>query len=69
MGSKQNLRGEQPVGASEVPALRDNAETPRQLTGEEVEEMVRSFGEATRRAIEAGFDGIELHGANTYLIQ
>lgn len=69
MGSKQNLRGEQPVGASEVPALRDNAEIPRTLTGEEVEEMVRGFGEAARRAIEAGFDGIELHGANTYLIQ
>lgn len=69
MGSRRNLRGEQPVGASEVPALRDDSEIPRQLTGEEVEEMVKSFGEATRRAIEAGFDGVELHGANTYLIQ
>ncbi|MFE6014980.1 oxidoreductase, partial [Bacillus thuringiensis] len=27
------------------------------------------FGEATRRAIEAGFDGVEIHGANTFLIQ
>ncbi|WP_255763895.1 hypothetical protein [Jeotgalibaca sp. MA1X17-3] len=31
--------------------------------------MVDAFGEATRRAIQAGFDGVELHGANTYLIQ
>jgi 2,4-dienoyl-CoA reductase-like NADH-dependent reductase (Old Yellow Enzyme family) len=69
MGSRQTLRGETPVSASEVPALRENAEIPRQLSEEEVEEMVKSFGEATRRAIEAGFDGVELHGANTYLIQ
>lgn len=69
MGSRRTLRGEQPVSASEVPAEREHAEIPRQLSGEEVEEMVQSFGEATRRAIEAGFDGIELHGANTYLIQ
>lgn len=69
MGSRRNLRGEQPVSASEVPSLREEAEIPHQLSGEEVEEMVQSFGEATRRAIEAGFDGVELHGANTYLIQ
>jgi len=31
--------------------------------------VIKGFGEATRRAIVAGFDGIELHGANTYLIQ
>lgn len=31
--------------------------------------MIRDFGEATRRAIEAGFDGVELHGAHGFLIQ
>lgn len=69
MGTRSSLRGERPVSASEVPALRENAEVPRELSGEEIEELVKAFGEATRRAIEAGFDGIELHGANTYLIQ
>lgn len=69
MGSYRSLRGMQPVSASAVPALRENAEVPRELSAEEVEEIVWDFGEATRRAIQAGFDGIELHGANTYLIQ
>ncbi len=31
--------------------------------------MIHDFGEATRRAIEAGFDGVELHGAHGFLIQ
>jgi 2,4-dienoyl-CoA reductase-like NADH-dependent reductase (Old Yellow Enzyme family) len=31
--------------------------------------LIKDFAQATRRAIEAGFDGIELHGANTYLLQ
>jgi 2,4-dienoyl-CoA reductase-like NADH-dependent reductase (Old Yellow Enzyme family) len=38
------------------------------MTAEEIEQTIRDFGEATRRAIEAGFDGVEIHGANHYLI-
>lgn len=41
----------------------------RELTEEEIEEIIRDFGRATRRAIEAGFDGVEIHGANHYLLQ
>ena len=66
MGTKRTLRGIQPVSASAIPAAREGAETPRALPDEEVRELVEAFGEATRRAIQAGFDGIELHGANTY---
>ena len=69
MGTSRTLRGEQPVSASAIPALRDAAETPRALSDGEVQGLVKAFGEATRRAIQAGFDGVELHGANTYLIQ
>ncbi|MBP2057094.1 2,4-dienoyl-CoA reductase-like NADH-dependent reductase (Old Yellow Enzyme family) [Lactobacillus colini] len=39
------------------------------LTTEEVEQVVKDFGAATKRAIESGFDGVEIHGANHYLIQ
>lgn len=42
---------------------------PRALADEEVEGVVRAFGETTRRAIEAGFDGVELHGAHGFLLQ
>ncbi|GEK29112.1 NADH-dependent flavin oxidoreductase [Furfurilactobacillus siliginis] len=63
------LRGQQPVSASAVAAPRPGYETPRALTNEEILQTITDFGEATRRAIEAGFDGVELHGANTYLIQ
>lgn len=45
------------------------AVTPRPLADEEVEDVVHAFGEATRRAIEAGFDGVELHGAHGFLLQ
>jgi 2,4-dienoyl-CoA reductase-like NADH-dependent reductase (Old Yellow Enzyme family) len=34
------------------------------LTDSEIIGIIQVFGEATRRAIEAGFDGIEIHGAN-----
>lgn len=63
------LKGEQPVAPSPVKALRPNAEMPRALTEEETYQMIQDFKEATVRAIKAGFDGVEIHGANTYLIQ
>ncbi|MFC6120989.1 flavocytochrome c [Phytobacter sp. SCO41] len=63
------IGGRTPVGPSALAAPRDGAATPVALTTQEVEEMVAKFGDAVRRAILAGFDGVELHGANTYLIQ
>ncbi|WP_342047168.1 NADH-dependent flavin oxidoreductase [Bacillus sp. OTU530] len=42
---------------------------PRELSHEEILDVIRAFGETTRRAIEAGFDGVELHGAHGFLMQ
>jgi 2,4-dienoyl-CoA reductase-like NADH-dependent reductase (Old Yellow Enzyme family) len=60
------------VSASNIPAEKQGGGTsvvPRELSHEEIEAIIKDFGEATRRAIEAGFDGVEIHGANGYLIQ
>ncbi|GAF41448.1 NADH flavin oxidoreductase [Agrilactobacillus composti DSM 18527 = JCM 14202] len=63
------LRGQQPVSASDVRAHEAGAEIPRALSDAEVRATIKDFGAATRRAIEAGFDGVELHGASSNLIQ
>ncbi|WP_143422915.1 NADH-dependent flavin oxidoreductase, partial [Gilliamella apicola] len=63
------IGGLSPVGPSAIAAPRPEAATPIELTANEVDQMIEKFGEAVRRAIQAGFDGIEIHGANTYLIQ
>ncbi|GAA4020200.1 alkene reductase [Allokutzneria multivorans] len=43
--------------------------TPKELTEQEIHQTIADFAAAARNAIEAGFDGVELHGANGYLIQ
>lgn len=42
-------------------------QVPREITRDEMAEVVASFGDAARRAAEIGFDAIEVHGANGYL--
>ncbi len=68
--------GVRPVGPSAVAAVGDvftpagprPAPVPRALATAEVPEHARSYADAARRAVDAGFDGVELHGANGYLI-
>lgn len=61
--------GATPISASAVAALRPGAPVPNEMTHQEILDMISNFKEAIRRAIKAGFDGVELHGANTYLLQ
>jgi 2,4-dienoyl-CoA reductase-like NADH-dependent reductase (Old Yellow Enzyme family) len=49
--------------------METEMETPKEMTHEEIQEFINGFYETTRRAIEAGFDGIEIHGSNKFLIQ
>ncbi|WP_054958642.1 NADH-dependent flavin oxidoreductase [Paenibacillus dakarensis] len=57
------------VSASAVASAEQPDVLPRSLSDSEIEDIIRDFGETTRRAIEAGYDGVEIHGANGYLIQ
>ena len=74
--SHPDTTGLQPVGPSAVaspgevftPTGPQPAPVPRALTLPEIPEQARSYADAATRAIDAGFDGVELHGANGYLI-
>lgn len=44
------------------------AETPKALTHSEIQKVVQDYGIAARNAIRAGFDGVQLHAANGYLV-
>jgi 2,4-dienoyl-CoA reductase-like NADH-dependent reductase (Old Yellow Enzyme family) len=55
------------VGPSSIPHL-GTGDIPHALTVEEIKQLIEKFGQAARRAREAGFDGVELHGTQGYLI-
>ncbi|MWV42613.1 NADH-dependent flavin oxidoreductase [Paenibacillus sp. HJL G12] len=66
--STERVPNHEIVSASAV-AKEGSGVIPRALEEKEIVEIIRAFGASTRRAIEAGFDGIEIHGANRFLIQ
>lgn len=57
-----------PVAPSAIKFPGSAYKMPRALTTEEVQDVVQKFGDAARRAVQAGVDTIELHGAHGYLI-
>lgn len=77
-----NIGGEQPISSSAIKAdnvkvFVDNGTTepgfvdvtvPREMTKDEIDQVVAQFRQAALNAVEAGFDGIELHAANGYLV-
>jgi len=65
--ASSSIIGAQPVAPSPI-ASRYTKELPRELNIEEVEEIIEKFGNAARRAKEAGFDAVELLGCTGYLI-
>ena len=69
MTNSKILRGNQPVSASAIAAERAGAQIPKAMSEVEILQVIEDFKQAVKRAYDAGFDGVELHGANTYLIQ
>jgi len=61
------LTGKRPVAPSSFKSPM-YWEVPRKLTREEIETLIEEFVQAARRAREAGCEGVEVHGAHTYLI-
>ena len=55
------------IGPSAVPSVVYR-QPPREMTVEDIHEIVGAFGQAARRAREAGFDAVEVHGAHGYLL-
>lgn len=62
------LTGIQPVSASEFDLDAPGFERPRALEEKEILEIVNDFARAAVRCAQAGFPGVEIHGANGYLI-
>jgi len=55
------------VSSSAIP-IKEGDAVPRSLTEAEIESIIAAYGLAARNAMEAGFDGVEVHAANGYLI-
>ena len=56
-------------GLDKISASASEAEHAREATAKEVEALIASYAQAADLALRAGFDGVEIHGANGYLIQ
>ncbi len=67
MTSKSALTGRQSLSPSGVPAAK-GASVPRGMTIEEIKAVQQKFIDAAVRCQKAGYDGVELHGAHSYLI-
>lgn len=66
-GYLEITRGKIPVAPSMIAHPFPGQVTPKELSEEEIEEIIEKFGQAARRAVEAGFDIISIHCAHMYL--
>lgn len=65
---RSEICGCQPLAPSDLIVPHQGRELPRSMTIREIEEVIEDFSRAARRACEAGFDVVEIHGAHGYLL-
>jgi 2,4-dienoyl-CoA reductase-like NADH-dependent reductase (Old Yellow Enzyme family) len=68
MHSPQKLTGNTPLSASKVRSEVSESGFARPASEEDIDRIIDDFTSAAVRCVQAGFDGIELHGAHGYLI-
>ena len=66
--SPEYLTGVQPVSASIVECKESVSGFSRKATQDDIKKIINDFTAAAKRCAEAGFDGVEIHGAHGYLI-
>jgi 2,4-dienoyl-CoA reductase-like NADH-dependent reductase (Old Yellow Enzyme family) len=64
---KENEGGWQTLAPYAV-AFKEGEPVPKEMTKEEIVQLVKDFGSASKRAVEAGFEVFEIHGAHGYLV-
>ncbi|MCL7027381.1 hypothetical protein MKW94_011842 [Papaver nudicaule] len=68
---KSQPNGAAPISCTDkgcAPSHGEDWAVPRRLSVDEIKQIIDDYKFAARNAIEAGFDGVEIHGANSYLI-
>ncbi|KAL8383367.1 hypothetical protein RB595_006899 [Gaeumannomyces hyphopodioides] len=59
--------GSKLMGPSPIP-MGEGSPTPVEMTEDDIRQLIADYAQAARNAIRAGFDGVEIHGANGYLL-
>ncbi|OKL55596.1 Chanoclavine-I aldehyde reductase [Talaromyces atroroseus] len=54
--------------SSSASPLNSNSPTPRELTEAEIQQYISDYAQAAKNAVAAGFDGVEIHGTNGFLV-
>jgi 2,4-dienoyl-CoA reductase-like NADH-dependent reductase (Old Yellow Enzyme family) len=66
--TSRGICGVQPLAPASIMIHGKSSETPREMTVNEIESMVEDFKRAAGRAVDAGFDAVEIHGSHGFLL-